>query len=225
MTAPLLALAIVFLLTTSFFLKMSESAGPRNPTSPDETFRNATASLSQKLKAQETQKFFSHQLYSIIFVLLTIVQLMVGATITALGPLSGKYMVVITILGAVTTVIAGLLAFMEGRGLPQRHRKDLVEIRKVQTYIAGAEIKLKYGDRDRAVRDVDAFIEEARARYERMQNVIDMNHPDSYADGPQLERCNRLEGHRPVADERTPLLRAAAARATGADEEGGLEGR
>ncbi|KAL3444579.1 hypothetical protein BJX65DRAFT_283182 [Aspergillus insuetus] len=225
MTAPLLALAILFLLTTSFFLKMSESGVPRNPTSPNETFRHATASLSQKLRAQETQKFFSYQLYSIIFVLLTIFQLMVGATITALGPFSAKYMVVITILGAVNTVIAGLLAFMEGRGLPQRHRKDLAEIRKVQTYIAGAEIKLKYGDRGRAIRDVDSFIEEARTRYERMQNVIDMNHPDSYADGPQLERIIRLEGGRPVADERTPLLRAAAARATGADEQGDLGGR
>jgi ABC-type multidrug transport system fused ATPase/permease subunit len=225
MTAPLLALAIVFLLTTTLLLRMSETAEPRNPTPPDETFRNATASLSQRLRTQETQKFFSHQLYSIVFVLLTIVQLMVGATITALGPLSAKYMVVITILGAVTTVIAGLLAFMEGRGLPQRHRKDLAEIRKVQTYIAGAEIKLKYGDRDRAIRDVDSFIEEARARYERMQNVMDMNQPDSYADGPQLERSNRLQGYRAVADERTPLLRAAATRATGANEEGDLGGR
>lgn len=59
-----------------------------------------------------------------VFNLIAIAQIVVGAAITALGPSGGEHKLAITILGAVNTSIAGLLAFLKGRGLPERLRRN-----------------------------------------------------------------------------------------------------
>ncbi|KAL2839644.1 hypothetical protein BJY01DRAFT_219112 [Aspergillus pseudoustus] len=111
-------------------------------------------------------------------------------------------MVAITILGAVNTVVAGVLALMKGRGLPQRLRKDLAEIRNVMTYIEEVEINLKYGDGEQSNQDVTSLIKDVFNRYRVMQDVLDMNQPDSYVHAPQLERATRSGGPvRPVDEE------------------------
>ncbi|KAL3493938.1 hypothetical protein BJX62DRAFT_234793 [Aspergillus germanicus] len=181
---------------------MPEPPGAQNNTSPENTFRADTRTLCAQLKAQETRKTYFHLLFEIVFNALSILQLMVGATITALGPLAANQKVPITILGAINTVIAGILALMKGRGLPQRLRKDLAEIRKVQMYITEAENNLKSAERDQANRDVRALVDEAFARYRVMLDIIEMNHPDSYLGGQDLERGNPLERDRHVGDRR-----------------------
>lgn len=62
-------------------------------------------------------------------------QLVVGATLTVLGPSAGSHPRTITILGAVNTGVAGLLGLLKGNGLPDRLRKDGFELRKVLDYI------------------------------------------------------------------------------------------
>lgn len=62
-------------------------------------------------------------------------QLVVGATLTVLGPSAGDHTKAITILGATNTGIAGLLGLLKGNGLPDRLRKDGFELRKVLDYI------------------------------------------------------------------------------------------
>ncbi|PYH82391.1 hypothetical protein BO82DRAFT_413540, partial [Aspergillus uvarum CBS 121591] len=110
-------------------------------------------------------------------------------------------MVAITILGAINTVIAGVLALMKGRGLPQRLRKDLIEIPKVKTYIEEVEISLKYGADEQVNRDVMSLIKDCFDRYRMMQKVIDINQPDSYVHAPQLERGNQSGSVRVVDEE------------------------
>jgi hypothetical protein len=165
-------------------------------TSPNQIFEAATRGLSKRLKAQERHKTSLYYLFSTLCNLLAILQLMVGATITALGPSSNSHMITITSLGAVNTVVAGVLALMKGRGLPQRHQKDLVEIRKVKTFIKQVAMRLKYGERNQDNSNVVTLIEGAFARYKTMQDVIDINQPDSYLNGPQLERSNLLQRDR-----------------------------
>lgn len=100
---------------------MPESSIQQNkPKQSYEIFKATTAGLRRKLRTQERYKSSHHQLFSVVFNILAIVQLAIGATITALGPLANKHMLAITILGALNTVIAGILALMKGRGLPQR---------------------------------------------------------------------------------------------------------
>ena len=166
-----------------------------------DNFCAATGALRKKLKAQEIHKTLLNQLFSIFFNSLAILQLVIGATITALGPLADDHMVAITILGAVNTIIAGVLALMKGRGLPQRLRKDLAEIRKVMTYIEEVEINLKYGDGEETNRDVMSLIRNVFDQYKTMQDVIAMNQPDTYANTLQLERGNQLGRVRPVDEE------------------------
>jgi len=171
-----------------------------------DVFRASTSQLCKKLRAQEIHKTSLNHLFSVVFNFLAVLQLILGATITALGPLAHNHMVAITVLGAVNTVVAGVLALMKGRGLPQRLRKDLAEIRNVMTYIEEVEIKLKYGgDGDgtgeQSNKDVTSLIKDVFNRYKVMQDVLDMNQPDSYVNAPQLERASRSGTLRPVDEE------------------------
>lgn len=118
-----------------------------------------------------------------VFNVLAVVQLAVGATITALGPLANKHMLAITILGALNTVVAGILALMKGRGLPQRLRNNIAEISKVLTFIDNTGIRLKYSDNDYPNSEVIRLIDEALGRYITMCEIIERNQPDSYASG------------------------------------------
>ncbi|KAL4862432.1 hypothetical protein BDV12DRAFT_207210 [Aspergillus spectabilis] len=166
-----------------------------------DTFHAATGALCKRLRNQKRQKTSHNQLFTIGFNFLAIVQLIVGATITALGPLAGEHMVAITVLGAVNTVVAGIHALMKGRGLPQRLGKDLAEIRKVLAYIEEVEIRLKYSDGEQANDEVTPLIEEAFTQYKIMQEVIDMNQPDSYVNAARLGKSSQFGKDREVDEE------------------------
>jgi len=71
-------------------------------------------------------------------------QIAVGASLTALGS-SGLASpsfdddnprdAPITILAAINTVVAGLLALMHNSGLPERYRKDMNEFDKIKNHV------------------------------------------------------------------------------------------
>jgi hypothetical protein len=64
-----------------------------------------------------------------------LLQLFIGATLTALGSMSFKQGTPITILGAANTIIAGLLAFLQNSGLPDRYRYDKSEFEALEDHI------------------------------------------------------------------------------------------
>lgn len=64
-----------------------------------------------------------------------IVQLLVGAALTAIGSMSMSDGVPITVLGAVNTVVAGFLALLTNSGLPDRYRYDMFEYAQVEDHI------------------------------------------------------------------------------------------
>ena len=50
------------------------------------------------------------------------------------GPTAGDHVIAITLLGAVNTVIAGVLALVKGQGLPDRLYHDRAEYRRLQDW-------------------------------------------------------------------------------------------
>lgn len=66
---------------------------------------------------------------------LLIVQLFIGASLTALGPFSFRNGAPITVLGAANTIIAGLLALLHNSGLPDRFRHDMLEFERVEDHV------------------------------------------------------------------------------------------
>ncbi|KAM4056949.1 C6 transcription factor [Hirsutella rhossiliensis] len=72
---------------------------------------------------------------SIIRWTLMVAQLLIGATVTSLGSMSLQSGISITILGAVNTVIAGLLALLHNSGLPDRYRYDKAQFEELEDHI------------------------------------------------------------------------------------------
>ncbi|TDZ37470.1 hypothetical protein C8035_v007835 [Colletotrichum spinosum] len=59
-----------------------------------------------------------------------------------MGPSAGTHCLGITVLGAVITVVAGVLTLMKGKGLPEKLRRDKVELRRLQDWIKETEALL-----------------------------------------------------------------------------------
>ncbi|CEJ84914.1 hypothetical protein VHEMI03614 [[Torrubiella] hemipterigena] len=67
--------------------------------------------------------------------LLMFLQLCISATLTALGSMAARDGTPITVLGAINTVAAGILAFLHNSGLPDRYRYDMNEFKEVEDHI------------------------------------------------------------------------------------------
>lgn len=81
-----------------------------------------------------------HILYSVVSTVkwyLMILQLAIGASLTALGSMDNQvnFRTAIVALAALNTLDAGLLALLHNSGLPDRYRMDKVGYAKVEDYI------------------------------------------------------------------------------------------
>ncbi|PSS05125.1 hypothetical protein BD289DRAFT_449005 [Coniella lustricola] len=111
-------------------------------------------------------------------------QIVIGATLTALGPNASRYTVPITVLGAVNTVIAGVLALLKGSGLPERLHKDETELHKLQEWIEETEALLATGIIGRDRRDIGVLVESAFRKYNSAKMSVENNRPDNYVLDP-----------------------------------------
>ncbi|KAJ5210629.1 hypothetical protein N7491_010435 [Penicillium cf. griseofulvum] len=144
------------------------------------TYEAATAELRKKLTLSRKEQEFQYQLVSIVLNLIAIIQIILGATITALGPSGGEHVVAITILGACNTSVAGLLALLKGRGLPQRLRRNSNEIAKVLDIMQERATLLKYGNTQLSNNGISVLLQEAFEEYSTAQQIIEENQPDTY---------------------------------------------
>ncbi|GAB1198171.1 hypothetical protein APSETT444_007479 [Aspergillus pseudonomiae] len=158
-------------------------AGPSTEEAPNyKTFTDATDKLYKKLVQEESREWWQYRFVSTFFNVLAIAQVMVGATITALGPFGGQHLIAITVLGAINTVIAGFIALLKGRGLPQRPRKNMLELRRVREYIEQKRTMLQYRNRRFSRDEVDSLLEDVMRRYDLAEEIIERNQPDTYTD-------------------------------------------
>lgn len=120
-------------------------------------------------------------------------QIIIGAALTALGPLANDHGVVITILGALNTVIAGVLALVSGQGVPDRIQKDEIGYRKIQDWIEETEALLAVGIIGRNRKEVGLLVEEAFKKYNAAKSNEENNRPNSYINAP--EEPSRADGN------------------------------
>ena len=72
-------------------------------------------------------------------------QIILGAALTALGAAAASH-VSIAVLGTFNTVIAGVMTYLKGQGLPDRLRDDANELRRVREYLEQIERQLMAED-------------------------------------------------------------------------------
>ncbi|KAG4439366.1 hypothetical protein IFR05_005178 [Cadophora sp. M221] len=94
---------------------------------PDGLYKST---IRKRRKAQFSY-YFTSTLYNSCLVL----QILLGAALTALGSSSNKNGTAITILAAANTVNAGLVALLHNSGLPGRIRNDWNEYDKVEMFL------------------------------------------------------------------------------------------
>ncbi len=107
-------------------------------------------------------------------------QIVIGAILTALGPDAGSHPIAITALGAVNTVIAGVLALVKGQGLPERLRKDEMEFRRLQDWIEETEALLAVGVIGRDRKETGLLVEVAFKKYNAAKASEENNLPENY---------------------------------------------
>ena len=82
----------------------------------------------------ENETQFQYKLSAFLVNMCYMLQIVVGAALTALGAASGPSAAV-TILGALNTILAGLLTYLKGQGLPARLEQHFQLLRRLREHI------------------------------------------------------------------------------------------
>lgn len=129
-------------------------------------------------------------------------QVVVAAALTAMGAANTNH-VSITAFGAINTVIAAILTYLKGSGLPNRIRWYENEWKKIREYIEQRERDFS---RPECLLDVGQVVEVIEAMYEEVKADIQTNTPESYisvsdirarsaaATNPQVPKLQNLIG-------------------------------
>jgi hypothetical protein len=103
-------------------------------------------------------------------------QIIVAAALTALGAGDGPHAVV-TVFGAINTVIAGFLTYLKGSGLPNRPKFFQTLWSELREFIEQRE--RDFGREDCRL-DVDDVVREVEGMYNDIRAEIEANMPDGY---------------------------------------------
>lgn len=127
--------------------------------------RRRAVGIYRTVITQRKSKATTHHVLGAILYLFHFLQIVLAAVLTALGPNARDYSVPITILGAVNTVTAGVLAVFKGSGMIERLSRDEVEFKKVQDWIEETESLLAVGIIGRNRKEVGVLVEVAFKKY------------------------------------------------------------
>jgi len=97
------------------------------------------------------------------------------------------------VLGAVNTVIAGTLALLNGRGLPDRLHRDEIEFRKIQDWVEETESLIAAGIIGSDREQIGHLIEATFRKYNAAKATSENNKPSSYVK-QQTERGRNADG-------------------------------
>jgi hypothetical protein len=103
-------------------------------------------------------------------------QVIVAAALTAMGAANSNHRA-ITAFGALNTVIAGILTYLKGSGLPNRIRYYENSWKRVREYIEQRERDFSRQD---CRLDVNEIVSTIEAMYEQVKADIQSNTPDNY---------------------------------------------
>ncbi|KAI1841030.1 hypothetical protein JX266_012749 [Neoarthrinium moseri] len=122
-------------------------------------------------KAKDSFKIFSLLINCCYFL-----QIVVAAALTAMGAANADNKA-ITAFGAINTIMAGLLTFLKGSGLPARYKYYGNEWKKIREFI---EAKEREFAREDCVLNVYEVVDTIQQMYENVKQEIEINTPDSY---------------------------------------------
>lgn len=126
--------------------------------------------------------YFLFHLTSVLRWMLMILQLLLGAALTALGSMSLEDGKPITILGAVNTVIAGFLALLHNSGLPDRYRNDMAGFEELEDHIK----EILDSSIAPAGQTADQVLAECFDLYRDAKSTVAVNMPANYASKQML---------------------------------------
>ncbi|KAI1774087.1 hypothetical protein F4818DRAFT_92767 [Hypoxylon cercidicola] len=166
---PLVLFRLMVGISTSPYLGYSQS-------SPVGTRPAANIGIYSRVVHAEQKAKDSFKVCSILINACYFLQIVVAASLTAMGA-AGVSHGAVTAFGAINTIIAGLLTFLKGSGLPGRLKYYGNEWKKIREFIEQRE-----RDFSRAGCTLNVF--EVVATVDRMYNntkqEIEMNTPDTY---------------------------------------------
>ncbi|KAF4467917.1 c6 transcription factor [Fusarium albosuccineum] len=132
---------------------------------------------------RRSKSFYLFHIASVVRWGLMIAQLLLGASLTALGALRLQDGTTITVLGATNTIIAGLLALLHNSGLPDRYRHDMSEFEHVEDHIAEVLTTRLV----RADKTVGQVLAECYDRYHDAKTTVEANMPVTYTPSHNLQ--------------------------------------
>lgn len=105
-----------------------------------------------------------------------VLQLVLGASLTALGAADKNKSTAITVLAAANTVNAGFIALMHNSGIPTRYRNDMDEWARVEIYMAD----IMESGVIQANMNKDDVIATCQGMYNAAFATVENNKPTSY---------------------------------------------
>lgn len=147
---------------------------------------------------RRTISSYSFHFIGFVRAILFVLQLMIGASITALSS-GGFDDTAITILAASNTVIAGLLALLHNSGIPDRYRYDKSEFQKVEDHIREV---LATGI-VRADQSVQEALAKCYDRFDHARRTVEANMPSAYA--PSQSTPSSRRGSQPQHQPLPPM--------------------
>ncbi|GAB7352464.1 hypothetical protein MBLNU459_g2872t1 [Dothideomycetes sp. NU459] len=154
-----------------------ELIGMKGPDSHGQTPRKLEAAhgLYKEICDRESKANRKFQMFDLMIMALIVMQIILSGVFIVLGSVNIDHHIVIAVLGAVGTVIAGILALVKGQGLPNRLRMERDGLRKV--IFEAEELYWDVGA-GRAVTFDD--IRKVRAAYMAILEDARRNHPDTW---------------------------------------------
>lgn len=160
-----------------------EEADPRNPTATSKLSRKIPSGLYKTVLDMQKRASIRYFFITLLFNCSILLQLLLGATLTALSAVGSvnadKIGISTTVIAAVNTVVAGLIALFHNAGFPGRLRSDLNEYAKVVEWL---EFVMHSGVVDVGMTR-DDVIQAAYDRYNTARATVERNQPEYYAGG------------------------------------------
>ncbi|KAM0242076.1 hypothetical protein ACHAP5_007474 [Fusarium lateritium] len=163
-------------------IRDAERNTPVQPTSRLWPPKGLPPGLYRDTVYSRTMSFYVFQFASAIRWIFLILQLMIGASLTALGGMSTRDGTPITVLGASNTVIAGLLALLHNGGVPDRYRYDKAEFERVEDHIR----ELLVTGLVRADKSVNEALSDCFDYYQHAKRTVNSNMPAAYVPTPMV---------------------------------------
>ncbi|KAI1802772.1 hypothetical protein F4811DRAFT_381182 [Daldinia bambusicola] len=166
---PLLLFRLMVGISTSPYLGYSES-------SPVGTRPAANIGIYARVVHSEQKSKDRYKVFSILINACYFLQIVVAASLTAMGA-AGVSHGAVTAFGAINTIIAGLLTFLKGSGLPARLKYYGNEWKKIREFIEQRERDFS---RTGCTLDVYEVVATIDRMYNNTKQEIEMNTPDGY---------------------------------------------